>query len=96
MKAAKIIAVDLRNANLTEADLTESRWFAAKVAGADLSGARTTGARASGVDWSQAKVPPDETPEPIPMPPWLPALLAGIGVLTVAVVIFARMRRRAY
>ena len=77
------------NADLTEADLTESSWFGVNVSGADFSEAKTTGARASGVDWSQANVPPAEIPEPIPVPPWLPALLAGIGVL------FGRYPRRA-
>ncbi len=87
--------MDLQNADLTEADLTESRWFAVKVAGADLSGARTTGTRASGVDWSQTIVPPAELPEPLPVPPWLPALLAGIGVLMAVVIILAKRRCRA-
>jgi hypothetical protein len=65
------------------------------VDGADFSGAKTTDARASGVDWSEAKVPPIEIPAPIPTPPWLPALLAGIGVLLVVVVVLARKRRKA-
>lgn len=94
LRAAKINAANLENADLTEADLTHSRWFGANVAGAEFSGAKTTGARASGVDWSQAKVPPAEIPEPMPVPPWLPALLTGIGVLFVVVIILAEKRRR--
>jgi hypothetical protein len=93
--AAKISATNLEDADLTVADLTESRWFGVNVAGAGLSGAKTSGARASGVAWSQAKVPPAEIPEPIAVPPWLPALVAGIAVVFVAGIILAMRRRRA-
>jgi hypothetical protein len=95
LRAAKISAANLEGADLTEADLTESSWLAVNVAGADFSDAQTAGARATAVDWSQAKVPPAEIPEPMPIPPWVPALLAGIAVLFVAVIILAKKRRPA-
>jgi hypothetical protein len=85
----------MEGADLAEADLTESSWFGVNVAGADFSGVMTTGARASGVAWSQAKVPPAENPEPFPMTPWLPALVAGVAVAVVAGIILAKRRRRA-
>ena len=68
--------------------------MATNVAGADFSDATTTDARAAGVDWSKAKVPPAEIPEPLPTAPWLPALLAGIGVAFVAVLLLAKKRRQ--
>jgi hypothetical protein len=65
------------------------------VAGADFGKTKTTGARASDVDWSRAKVPLAEVPEPLPVPPWLPALVAGIGLLIIVVIVLAKKRRLA-
>ncbi len=94
LRDTKISAVNLENADLTEADLTGSRMFAVNVSGADFSDVRTTDAQASGVDWSKARVPPAEIPEPILVPPWIPALLAGIGLVFIAGIILARKRRK--
>ena len=85
----------MEDADLTEADLSEGSWFGVNVTGADFSDVQTTGARASAVDWSQAKVPPAEIPEPLPMPPWLPVLIAGVAVVFVAGIILVKGRRRA-
>lgn len=89
-KDAKMCAVNLTDADLTGSDLSQSNLMAVNVSGADFSDVNTTGARAA-VKWSDAKVPPDELPEPIPMPPaWLPLLLLGIGAL----IAFLLLRRR--
>jgi hypothetical protein len=64
------------------------------VSGADFSDVTTADAHAAGVDWSKARVPPVEIPEPIPIPPWLPALFAGVGLLLVVGIILARKRRK--
>ena len=60
------------------------------VSEADFTDVTLTGARAGRVDWSKAKVPPAEIPEPLPAPPpWLPVLVVGIivGILAVAVIL---------
>ena len=77
------------------ADLAGGKWIAVNVSGADFGDATTAGVQAAAVAWSSAKVPPDELPEPLSMPPWLPALLVGIGVLFVALLIRAKRRRQA-
>ena len=61
------------------------------VTGADFSDVLTTGAHASGIDWSKAKVQPAELPEPIPTPPWVRFLVAGV---VIALVFFIMRRRR--
>jgi hypothetical protein len=91
----RINAASLENADLTEADLTGSRWFAVNVSGADFSDAKITDAQATGVDWSKASVPPAEIPEPIPIPPWVAGLFAGVGLLFVVGIILAMKRRKA-
>ncbi|UCF26826.1 MAG: LPXTG cell wall anchor domain-containing protein, partial [Chloroflexota bacterium] len=68
--------------------------FLVNVSGADFSDAKTTDAHATGVDWSEASVPPAEIPNPIPIPPWVPAVFAGLGALLVLGIIVARKRRK--
>jgi hypothetical protein len=46
------------------------------------------------VDWSKAKVPPAQIPEPLPIPPWLPAVFAGIVMLMLFVVVLIVARKR--
>ena len=41
-----------------------------------------------------AEVPPAEIPEPVPAPPWLPALLVGIGILIIVAIVVVTKRRR--
>jgi hypothetical protein len=94
MRNAKIYMANLENADLSEADLTGSRWFAVNISGADFSDVTTAETHATGVNWSNAKVPPAETPKPIPIPPWVPALLAGIGLLFVVGIILSWKRRK--
>jgi LPXTG-motif cell wall-anchored protein len=64
------------------------------VSGADFSDAKTTDAHATGVDWSKASVPPAEMPDPIPIPPWVPAVFAGLGILLVVGIVLTRRRRK--
>ena len=65
--------------------------------GANFEDATTTDAQAVAVDWSKAKVPPAQIPEPLPIPPWLPAVFAGIVMLlfVVVLIIVARKRKKA-
>ena len=95
LNEARIAAVNLEDADLTGADLTESSWMGVNVTGANFEDATMTDAHAVAVDWSKAKVPPTQLPEPVPIPPWLPAVFAGIVMLFVVVLIAARKRKKS-
>ena len=94
MDAVKMAGVDLREADLTGADLSHSRLVAVDVKGADFSDVKTTEAR-SAVEWSAAKVPPAELPEPVISPPrWVVMLAAGVIALAVFGLVWRRIARR--
>jgi len=97
LKAAKISAVNLEDADFSGADLTESTWVAVNVTGANFEDTTTTDARSLAVDWSKAKVPPDLIPESLPITPWVPALIAGMVlliVITVTILIVSLKRKK--
>ena len=94
MRAAKLAAVDMHDADLTGADLSESRLIAVDVTGADFTGARTTDATML-VEWKDAKVQPADLPEPVEPPPWLPFVFVGIVGLVVLLILRRRKNRPA-
>ncbi|HEX6385740.1 MAG TPA: pentapeptide repeat-containing protein [Anaerolineae bacterium] len=91
---ARIIATNLHEVDLTGANLSDSLMAATNVAGANFSGAATSGARAIAVAWSAVSVPPDELPESLSIPPWLPAIAGGLLFVILAIFIGRRWKRK--
>jgi hypothetical protein len=88
-----VAGANLEEADLEGADAADSQWLGVNVSGIDFSTVDLSGAKASGVDWGQAKVAPTVTPEAL-IPPWLPILLAVLGVVFLIGMI-GRRRRKA-
>ncbi len=104
-REAVFAGANLRNAGLVGGDYTDvdfsganlsNAWLAGiKVKGADFSGVDTTAARAYGIDWSAAKVPPANLPQPfLQLPTWAWAALAGSVAGIIGVVIYSLARRK--
>jgi len=92
---AALVSTSLVDTNFTQADLSNTLLASLDVTGADFSDANLSGARSYHVNWEQAKVPPNITPEPlVKLPNWVWSVLIGSLVGIIALILYSLLRKK--